>query len=182
MRAFIGIEVTDDVRAALTRVQRDFSGCSAKVKWVAPANVHLTMKFLGEIDDEMAGNVASAMAEAAGSGPVGFQVHGLGQFPPRGKPRTLWAGVSDGADAVVALFTKLDAALGPLGFEKERRFVPHVTIGRVKSPRGADELTPVIERHAGTVFGTCPAEEMVLFRSTLTPQGAIYDVLTRQTL
>ena len=182
MRAFIGIEVTDEVRAALTRVHQDFGGCSAKVKWVAPANVHLTLKFLDEIDDEMAGNVASAMAEAAGAGPITFVVEGLGRFPPRGKPRTLWAGVSYGADAVVKMFMKLDGALGPLGFENERRFVPHVTIGRVKSPKGADELMPVIERHAGTVFGTCPAEQMVLFRSTLTPQGAIYDVLTRQTL
>lgn len=174
--------MTDDVRAALTRVQDDFSGCGAKVKWVAPANVHLTMKFLGEIDDEMGGKVAAAMAEAAGAGPISFTVAGLGRFPPRGKPRTLWAGVSDGADAVVALFTKLDAALGPLGFESERRFVPHVTIGRVKSPVGADALTPVIEHHAGTVFGACRAEEMTLFKSTLTPQGAICDVLTRQRL
>ena len=182
MRAFIGIEVADDVRAALTRVQDDFRGCGAKVKWVAPANVHLTMKFLGEIDDETAGRVASAMSEAAGCGPIGFEVEGLGQFPPRGKPRTLWAGVSDGADAIVALFTKLDGALGLFGFEKERRFVPHVTIGRVKSPVGADALTPVIEHHARAAFGTCLAEEAVLFKSTLTPQGAIYDVLTRQTL
>ena len=182
MRAFIGIEVSDDVRVALSRVHDDLTGCGAKVKLVAPANVHLTMKFLGDIDDKMAGNVASAMAEAAGAGQIAFEVAGLGRFPPRGKPRTLWAGVSDGADAVVALFTKLDAALGPLGFESERRFVPHVTIGRVKSPKGADALTPVIEHHAATVFGTCRAEEIVLFKSTLTPQGAIYDVLTRQTL
>ena len=182
LRAFIGIEVSDDVRAALTRVQDDFSGCGAKVKLVAPANVHLTMKFLGEIDDQMAGNVASAMAEAAGAGPITFEVAGLGQFPPHGKPRTLWAGVSDGVAAVVALSTRLDAALGPLGFESERQFVPHATIGRVKSPKGAGSLTPVIEHHAAVAFGTCRAEEMVLFKSTLTPQGAIYDVLTRKTL
>ena len=182
MRAFIGIEVTDEVRAALARVQRKFKGCSAKVKWVAPANIHLTLKFLGEIDDELAGKVASAMAEAAGGGAVPFRVEGLGCFPPRGKPRTLWAGVSDGADDVAAVFKKLDRALRPLGFEKERRFTPHLTIGRVKSPKGADELTPVIERHASTLFGACPADQMTLFRSTLTPQGAIYDVLARQTL
>ena len=182
MRAFIGIEASDEVRGALARVQQEFSGCSAKVKWVPPENVHLTMKFLGDIDDEMAGKVTAAMAKAAGAGPITIRVDGLGCFPPRGRPRTIWAGVSDGADAVVRLFKELDRALRRLGFEKERRFVPHLTIGRVKSPKGAEELTPVLEQHGGTPFGSCDAADMVLFRSTLTPQGAIYEVVARQAL
>jgi len=182
LRAFIGIEAPDEVRRALARVQQEFSGCSAKVKWVPPENLHLTMKFLGDIDDEMAGKVKAAMAKASGGGPITIRVDGLGRFPPRGRPRTIWAGVSDGADAVERLFKELDRALRRLGFEKERRFVPHLTIGRVKSPKGADELTPVIERHAGTAFGSCDAADMVLFKSTLTPQGAIYEVVARQAL
>jgi len=182
LRAFIGIEASDEVRRALERVRHEFSACSAKVKWVPPENVHLTMKFLGDIGDEMGGKVKAAMAKAAGGGPITFRVDGLGCFPPRGRPRTIWAGGSDGADAIEKLFKKLDRALRRLGFEKERRFVPHLTIGRVKSPKGAEELTPVLERHAGTPFGSCDAADMVLFKSTLTPQGAIYEVVARQAL
>ena len=182
MRAFIGIEPSDEVRAALARVQQELARCPAKVKWVPSGNVHLTLKFLGEIDDETAAKVRAAMAKAAGGGPFAFRVEGVGCFPPRGRPRTIWAGVADGADDVVRLFKNLDRALRRAGFEKERRFVPHLTIGRVKSPKGAEQLTPLIERHAATVFGTCSAERMVLFRSTLTPDGAVYDAVGEQAL
>jgi len=182
VRAFIGIEATDEVRAALARAQQKLAACGAKVKWVPPENVHLTLKFLGDIDEEMVEKVKAAMAEAAGDGPITLEVCGLGCFPPRGKPRTLWAGVSEGAEPVAKLFKRLDRALRPLRFKKESRFVAHLTIGRVKSPVGAENLAPVMEQHAATPFGTVDAAEMVLFRSTLTPSGAIYDVVARQAL
>jgi len=182
VRAFIGIPVSDEVRAALAGLQRELGRCSARVKWTEPENIHLTLRFLGEMDDQMAERVKTAMDEAAGGGPIPFRVDGVGSFPPRGKPRVIWAGVSDGAGAVSELQTKLEAALDPLGFEKERRFVPHLTIGRVKAPQGAEELIPRIERHAGTQFGSCTASEMVLFESRLTPGGAVYTALARQTL
>ena len=170
------------MRAALAGAQQELAARGAKVKWVPPENVHLTLKFLGDIEEATVEKVRAAMAEAAGGGPIEIEVRGLGCFPPHGKPRTLWAGVSDGAEAVAKLFKKLDRALRPLGFEKERRFVPHLTIGRVKSPEGAEALVPALQRQADTLFGAYTAAEMVLFRSTLTPQGAIYDSVARQAL
>lgn len=182
MRAFIGVEITDEVRAALSRAQQQLGRCPAKVKWVAPENIHVMLKFLGDIDEETAARVRAAMAEASGDGGFRFAVAGLGCFPPRGKPRVVWAGVSEGADAATRLQAKLERALRPLGFEKERRFVPHLTIGRVKSPKGAEELLPMIEELGGETFGSCDAAEMVMFESTLTPRGAIYHELIRQKL
>lgn len=182
MRAFIGIEVTDEVRAALTDAQKKLARCPAKVKWVRPANMHLTLKFLGDVDEPTVARVKAAMADAAGGGPFAFAVRGLGTFPPRGAPRVVWAGVSGGADAATKLQARLEDALRPMGFEKERSFVPHLTIGRVKDPKGARELTAMVECDAGTKFGLCTAAEMVLFESTLTPQGAIYGAVARQAL
>ncbi len=189
MRAFVAIEISDEVRAALVRAQQELGRCGAKVKWVEPENVHLTLKFLGDVDALMIEQVKAAMAESAGGsasltagGPFHFSVEGLGSFPPRRTPRVVWAGVSAGADAAVRLQAGLEAALRPLGFEKERDFVPHLTIGRVKAPQGAERLVPAIKRHAHTRFGSCSAAEMVLFESKLTPSGAVYAALARQAL
>ncbi len=179
MRAFVAIEISEDVRAALDRVRQELARTPAQVKWVAPANVHLTLKFLGEIETETAEAAKGAMGAAAGGGPFTFEVAGLGSFPPGRKPRVVWAGVIGGADAIARVQTKLDAALGSLGFARERDFVPHLTIGRVKSPRGADALAAAIARHADTAFGSSVASEMVLFESTLTPQGAVYRAVAR---
>jgi len=182
MRAFVAIEVSDEIRAELERARQQLARCPANVKWVTPTNVHLTLKFLGDVDPEAVEQVKAAMAEASGDGAVALAVTGLGSFPPRGRPRVLWAGVSAGADAVSRLQAKLEAALRPLGFKQEHRFVPHLTIGRVKSPKGAHELIPMLERHADTKFGSCAAAEMVLYESKLTPQGAVYRAVARQEL
>ncbi len=182
MRAFLGIEVTDEVRAALSALRRELERCRARVRWVRPENVHVTLKFLGEVNGETAAQVGAVMEEAAGGGPFRFAVEGLGTFPPRGKPRVIWAGVSDGADAVSRLQARLEKGLQPIGFRKEQNFVPHLTIGRVKSPKNAEKLLPAIEGHAGTMFGWCTAAEMVLFESTLTPQGSVYSTVVKQAL
>ena len=182
MRAFVGIAVSEEVRAALTAVQRDFAPCRAKVKWTEPENIHVTLRFLGEIDEAMTGQVKQAMAQAAGEGPFQFTVTGLGSFPPRGRPAVIWAGVSNGAGRISKVQGRLEQGLRALGFAEDRPFVPHLTIGRVKSPRGAEELIPVISRHSGTEFGVCTGSKMVLFESRLTPRGAVYTVVAEQTL
>ena len=168
------------------RVQQELARCPAKVKYVAAENIHLTLKFLGEIDEETAAGVRGAMCEvgraAAWGGGLRLGVGGLGYFPPRGAPRVIWAGVTDGADAVCRLQARLERELAGLGFEPERRFVPHLTLGRVKSSRGGGELVSAIESRADAEFGSCTACEMVLFESRLTPRGAVYRAVVRQAL
>jgi 2'-5' RNA ligase len=179
VRAFVALEISDEVRSALERAQRGLARAPVKVKWVPARNLHVTMKFLGDIEPAQAEAVRAVLAEAAGGGPVPFVVEGLGAFPPRGRPRVLWAGVSEGSEAVSAVQAALEAGLRPLGFEAERRFVPHVTLGRVKSPRGAETLRAEMERIGGRRFGRCTATELVLFESTLTPMGAEYRAAER---
>jgi RNA 2',3'-cyclic 3'-phosphodiesterase len=183
MRAFLAIAVNDAVRAELARMQQTLGRTPAKVKWVEPANLHLTMQFLGEIDTAQADAVAAAMAGAAeGFEPFACRIEGLGCFPPNGLPRVVWAGVGQGAEAILRLHAALEQRLVPLGFEAERRFVPHVTLGRVKSPRGAGELAAAVERQRPAAFGACRVEAVMLYRSELTPQGAVYHKVAKQTL
>lgn len=183
MRAFIAMDITDEVRRRLPRVQQELGAAPAKVKWVPPGNLHVTMKFLGDVDEETVERVKAAMAEAAADdGPIEFDVHGIGAFPPRGRPRVVWAGVSRGGEAIGRLHDRLERALRPLGVKRDRRFSPHITIGRVKSSRGARELSELIESRPEQTYGTCPGAELVLYKSTLTPQGAEYEAVARQRL
>jgi 2'-5' RNA ligase len=175
MRAFIAIDISDEVRATLGEVQQRLARTRAKVKWVGPENIHLTMKFLGEIEDEMPEAVKEAMADATnGAQPIEFEVAGLGTFPLRGAPRVVWAGVSRGADRITRVQSRLETALESLGFAKERTFTPHLTLGRVKLPKGSDDLPDRVAGAGDTRFGTCVADKLILFESTLTPQGARY--------
>jgi 2'-5' RNA ligase len=183
VRAFIAIDINDEVRAALGGMQQRLARTRAKVTWVDPANIHLTMKFLGEIDDAMLEPVKGAMANAASeTRPIEFDVAGLGTFPPGRPPRVVWAGVTRGADRITSVQARLERALEPFGFKKERRFTPHLTLGRVKSPKGSNDLLDRIARAGDTAFGSCVADKLILFESTLTPQGAKYRVTATTTL
>ena len=175
LRAFIAVGLSEETRAALAEVQSELRRVQADVKWVAVESIHITLKFLGWVDDAMLEKIKAVAASCAAGGAFSYTVNGLGSFPPGRKPRVVWAGVTDGAARLIALAQKLDAALEPLGFEKENRpFVPHLTIGRVRSPRKAELLAPAIEHHASTMFGTCEVSELILFESKLSPRGATY--------
>ena len=182
MRAFIGIDVTEEVRLRLARVQNELADAPTKVKWVPASNLHVTMKFLGDIEDDTVEKVQAAMTEAAGQEPFEFDVHGIGTFPPHGRPRVIWAGVSAGGEDIRKLHGRLEKALRPLGFDPDKRFTPHVTIGRVKTTRGARQLSEMIAGQPEKTYGTCPGAELVLYKSTLTPAGAEYDQVARQPL
>lgn len=175
MRAFIAVGLSDETRTALEKVQSELRRVQADVKWVALGSVHITLKFLGLVEDAMLENVKAAMAACAVGGPFTYTVKGLGSFPPVRKPRVVWAGVTDGAERLSELAQKLEVAFEPLGFEKENReYAPHLTLGRVRSPRKAELLLPVVEHYADTPFGTCKVTELILFESKLSPRGATY--------
>jgi len=182
VRAFIGIDVTEEVRVRLARVQDELADAPAKVRWVPPPNLHVTLKFLGEIEDDTVEKVQAAMAEAAVQEPFEFDVHGIGTFPPHGRPRVIWAGVSTGGEDIRKLHGRLEKALRPLGFDPDKRFTPHVTIGRVKSSRGARQLSEMIAGQPEKTYGTCPGAELVLYKSTLTSRGAEYEQIAGQPL
>lgn len=179
IRTFIAIAVDDRLRDALAEVQQHLREVGAGVAWVRPAGMHLTLKFLGDVEDTRVPEIAAAMAPvAAASVPFAATLAGTGVFPAPRRPRVLWAGITTGADALAALAAGIDDALTPLGFPRETRpFSPHLTLGRVKDPGDHHALLARLGTYAETEFGTTPVREITLYRSDLSPQGATYTAL-----
>lgn len=178
MRAFLAIEVPASARRLIHGVIESESRKDLPVKWVAFENLHITLKFLGEIDEEKRAKISPSIAAACrGHKPFTAVLGGLGCFPGPRNPRVLWVGLKQGESAVCALAADLDEALAGFGLEKERRFHPHLTIGRVKRPCRVDGT--IAQEILTDAFEVC---RVVLFRSTLKPAGPTYDVLERFTL
>ena len=145
--------------------------------WVPPDNVHLTLKFLGGVETARLGDVEGALgAAAAGHRAFDLEVHGLGAFPTRTRPRVLWAGVSAGGAEAGALAASVDGALAALGFARDgRAFAAHVTLGRVREPRANLRLGAALD--TAEAFGRQRVARVSLMRSELSPKGARYTEL-----
>lgn len=181
MRTFIAIELSDAIRQRLAEAQDRLRSSVAGVKWVEPENIHLSLKFLGEIEPDLADLIAEAMAEAAQAvPPFEMRLVGLGAFPPRGAPRVLWAGIEEPTGRLLDLQRRVEAALEALDFEREARgFSAHVTLGRVKDPQRGPRSFHVSEEQSRAEFGLQRVEEIVLFQSELSPAGPTYTPLRR---
>ena len=145
---------------------------AAGVAWVAPENLHITLKFLGGVEEARLGKVVAALEPAATGSAFDVAVRGLGAFPTPTRPRVIWAGTAP-AGAFVALGQTVDRAMAALGFPPETRpFSPHVTLGRVREPRRDPALAAVLEAAATRAFGTLAVGRISLMRSDLSPRGA----------
>jgi 2'-5' RNA ligase len=173
----VAILLAEAIRARLASEVERLRPLARDVAWIARDNVHLTLKFLGEVDAARLETLGDALARAVAPCPAfPLVVDGLGAFPSRSRPRVLWAGVGEGAGEATALAGRVDAALAPLGFPRETRpFSAHVTLGRVRTPRADRGLAEALDR--GSVFGRQPVERVSLMRSELSPRGARYTEL-----
>jgi 2'-5' RNA ligase len=178
MRAFIAIELSDEMRSGLAQVQSHLKYSGADVKWVEEDNIHLTLKFLGDIDEKKCAQIKNILDEiSAAIKPFEINIKDIGAFPKIEFPRVIWAGLDKGAKESSEIAKKLDEGLSKIGFEKESRpFVAHVTIGRVRSAKNKATLKEKIEtlgglgvRNKGKIVNS-----IALFQSTLTPSGSIY--------
>ncbi|GAB4460688.1 MAG: RNA 2',3'-cyclic phosphodiesterase [Armatimonadaceae bacterium] len=176
MRLFLAVHLTDEIRANLAVAQARLKATGADVRWVEPENFHLTVKFLGDIEDDLLPDVEYNSEWTAGeSTAFRFRVRGVSVFPRNGPEiKTLWAAVVEGGDSWRAVAEKAQEAFAPFGVPREGGLVPHITLGRVKSDRSRDALRTAIEAEAETEFGTQDAHRLTLIQSTLTPHGAIY--------
>lgn len=141
-----------------------------------PENIHLTLKFLGEVPPAREGAVREAMAEAAsGVSPFTLRAGGCGAFPGERNPRVLWVGLRAGAPEAAALASRLEGACAARGFPREGRpFKTHLTLGRVRAVRGLEGTMRRLQAHAEEDLGETAVERIVLFESTLHPAGAVY--------
>ncbi len=179
VRSFVAILLNEEVRAAIAAEITRLRPLGPRVSWVAPPNLHLTLKFLGELPPPALEEVKDALAEAvAGASPFTLHFYGLGAFPGMARPRVLWVGVAEGGQAAQALQARLEAALTRRGFAGDTRsFSPHLTVGRVREPRGLAELQQAMARAARMDFGRLDVQALSLMRSDLSPAGARYTEL-----
>jgi len=183
MRTFIAIELPEEIKAEIAALQNDLRRARAEVSWTKPENIHLTLKFLGEVEEQLLAQVERACVEAAQTAaPFSLSLSGTGAFPGAKQPRVLWVGLTGGIEEARRLQSQLDERLSSIGFEKEERpFRPHLTIGRVKSPKGIPGLISRAEAYRLPAL-TFIARELVVIRSQLHPAGARYTPLVRAPL
>ncbi len=188
IRSFIAIELPAEVKQALAEVQRKIkSAGNLPVRWVDPANIHLTLKFLGDIDADSPAKIIGALEEAIkGSKPFDIEVKGLGVFPNMNRIQIIWVGLYGEMEKLGQIQKNIEAGLKPLGFLPENRpFTPHLTLGRVRDycrPEERQKLGQVISANSFEGKHIITVTSINLMKSQLTPEGPIYSKLGAVTL
>ena len=184
VRAFIAIELSPAVRAELATLQKQLKASGADVTWVAPGNIHLTLKFLGNISSEQVAAVTALLETTARQfARFSFKLGTLGVFPREQSPRVIWVAVREPRGIIPKIVSILEDELNQIGFAKEERdFTPHITIGRVKSPLNKIHLIDKLKTVTVAEPVTQEVTALTLFKSTLTPQGPLYQPLAEISL
>jgi 2'-5' RNA ligase len=151
---------------------------SKSIKWVRPENLHLTLKFLGEVEEANIPELLEKLREVTATcPPLMMKAHGTGAFPSSKRPRVIWAGL-EAQENLMSLQSDIESALVPLGFTKEeKQFNAHLTIGRVKSQRGLGKFMNKLDTYGDNTFGEFTTNEVVLYKSDLKPTGAEYTAI-----
>ncbi len=176
-RTFIAVDIDPTIRRRLLTAAEQIDCPDMKVRWTAVENIHLTLKFLGDVDDSELNDVCrAAMQVAADIEPFDFSITGLSCQPTAGRQlRMIWAGVDDQSGGLASLNAALEDAMETLGFPREhRKFSPHLTLGRVKSVAHADAVRSAVAESAETDFGIQGCDEIVIYTSVLSPDGPTY--------
>lgn len=185
LRTFVAVEISKPIRARAEELIAALSGTTADVKWVEPYNLHLTLKFLGEVHQREVIDVCRAVARGAAEvEPFELEVRGAGAFPTAARPRTVWLGAGRGAEQMIVLHDRVEAALATLDYREERRrFQPHLTIGRVRGEgQGIADLGRLLMQQADFLAGAMTVQKVTVFSSELTREGPIYEVVGSATL
>jgi 2'-5' RNA ligase len=182
IRSFIATDLPEESKRALRSLQNRLKKGSAPVKWVDPGSIHLTLKFLGNIDAGMTERLMAVIAEAVrGLKPFPVELKGLGVFPNLNRVRVVWVGMGGEVEKLAVIQQRIEAGLVPLGFPAEERpFAPHFTLGRVREPASPEERRSLGQLIAGTAFeggGAFNVDAVHLMKSQLTHQGPIYSRL-----
>lgn len=184
MRCFVAIELPEDVRERLARLQSDLSELDRVVRWTRPEQIHLTLKFLGEVpDDQVAGVGEATVAAASSCRAFNVTVGGVGCFPISGAPRVIWAGVTGPPPDLLTCQKRCETEYAALGYPPEgRAFSPHLTLGRTREGSNARMIRPKLQSLATFTGGTFSVRELVLFQSILGRGGATHVALARAPL
>jgi len=178
IRSFVAFDIEDEsVLKRFSEAQETLSRAGASLKLVEPRNIHITMRFLGDISSSMVDSIHREMEKVFFT-PFEAEIKGLGAFPKPSYPRVVWVGIWRGADQLRSVFNQLEPRLLGLGFKPDPKgFSPHLTIARVRDGRNRAELVKRILELADYEFGTIRIECLRLKKSVLTPRGPIYTTL-----
>ena len=184
-RTFLGIDLGAEIRARLIALQEELTAIAGDVKWVEPENLHITLLFLGEVQQRESIDICRAAQKAVKEMPAfTLGIEGAGAFPNSRRPRTLWVGVGEGAAEIVAVHDAIEAPLLEMGsYRRETRgYVPHVTLGRVKGEVPNEELAKVLATHKTWSAGDVLVREVHVMSSELRSDGPLYTVIGRAKL
>ena len=184
IRAFICFKLPKRLISSIGRIQESVKQYELKIRWVRPENIHLTIKFLGDISWSDIDDIGIAIKEtAADFAPLLLSARGLGIFPNFKRPRVIWTGLSGQVEELIGLQRMLDKKLRLIGFPKEKRpFKGHLTIGRVKGRLDASQLSDIINRFNKFETKQFSGDRIFLMQSELKPSGPIYTKLMSEFL
>jgi len=175
IRTFIAIELSDEIRAEIARIEDILKEEDADIRWVRPENVHLTLKFLGNVEAERIAKVEEGVRIAVQEcPPFELVLSGAGAFPNLRRPRVIWVGVREDGEILRRVYRNTQHELLRRRFPKEKkRFSPHLTVGRVRSPRGIERVAEAFQRLEVAPL-EMTVEEIAVMRSDLYPTGPVY--------
>ena len=183
MRIFIAIELDKEIKKALSKIQDELKTTLVDVKWVEPENIHLTLKFLGEVEENKITKISQILkALSSQSEPFTIALCELGAFPNFKYPRVVWIGVSEGKTEFLKLAELIEDSLAQLKFPKEKRGVSaHFTLGRFRSNKNTDALSEKLNTIQVPRLKQ-KIKSISLFKSTLTPKGPLYEKISEKSL
>ncbi len=177
IRAFLAIDLDDDLKPKINKIIREFKKIDANIKYVDLQNLHFTLKFFGDIDTEgidvLAGKIENVVNDFDS---FNIKIKGCGAFPNKNRIKVIWVGL-DEDQILKELHDKLDKEFTSLGFDLDKKFSSHLTIGRMRSAKGKDKVKRTIESFKNVDIGSMEVTSIVLKKSTLTPAGPIYEDL-----
>jgi len=180
IRAFVALTLPAGIIEHAAGLQSALKAKGMRLRWVKPQNLHLTLKFLGDIPAADAANVGPAMQRASqGTLPLALTVQGMGVFPGIKRPRVLWIGLGGQVEELQQLYSRIEDELAGLGFARENRgFKAHLTLARFKEGVAPHDLLQAFEELGNYAPKPFAAKHLVLYKSDLRPQGAVYTPLT----
>jgi 2'-5' RNA ligase len=176
IRAFVAISLPDDIIDHVSGLQSALKSRGLRLRWVKPQNVHLTLKFLGDIPVAVVGDVGLALQRASReTATMALTVQGMGAFPGIRRARVLWVGLGGQVEALQFLYSRIEDELADLGLAREKRgFKAHLTLARMKGPVDSRDLAAAVEEAGNYEPHPFNARRLILYKSDLRPQGAIY--------